>query len=274
MSQSLLLYRRADADGDPAELGERLADRLGALGVAWGCGVAGYRPGTWSDAATRARCTLDLGTPPLEEDREHPPTAYDGWTAAGLAFKIPLAGPHWHAVECYRLVEAALAVDDALAALDEEDTRADGAPSSGPAAWDRARAVWSWERQREAQAAGLALPRLGRMASVVLWRWRREADAGRPALAVVEDRRRAGRALLAGVVAEPDAPIVLPAVDVVLLRTAGGLRLVAGERLAGAPGSDLGAGIRRYAGLAGLAAAGDLIAPERLRLLADEDWRD
>jgi hypothetical protein len=267
MSQTLIGFTRTDPP-DPAAI----ADALAAVGVQWsGHDADPYRQGVWSDPRTRARCVLDLGEPAVERDTMHPPTRYEGWTAVGLELHIPLAGPHWHAVECYRVAEAAAAVGITL--LDGEDVHAEPDAPPGPFPFTRARALLSWERLREAQADGLRLPRLGRPASIVLWRWRREAPAGAAGLAVVEDARRPGTALLAAVVADPAAPALIPPVDVVLLMDPSGPRAVPGEHLEHLRGEPGPAGALRYADLTTLRPAGDP-ATGRFRLLGDEDWRD
>lgn len=245
------------------------------------------RVGTWRDAATGALAHLQVGDHGLEPDPLHPPRAYAGWQPLPVVVEIPLAGPHWFGVEALRVPETLLAHDPAWRALDEEDlsTDADGRP--GPAAWDRPRMIASWERQRDAQIlTRQPMPRLRRSASVSLWRYRRERARGQaahphhhwpPGHVLRLDATTAGSAC---VWLEPDHPVALPPVELVLL-PGPPPRLLAADALAEAlHGAGLiqtagTAGARLVAGGAAAVAAGVPAASDSTPPLLDDDaWWD
>lgn len=204
-------------EGDDTPEEEALADILISLGCRLQ-GGAGYHPGTWNDAATGARAVLDLGNPPIEEDVQHPPRAYAGWTPLRLAIQLPLVCPHWQAVEGFQLVERLLAAIPGAFALDCEDIQETKDAEAGPFAWSRPRALASWERQHTAQIETRTdLARMGRGDSLRLWRWRREREAAWPAATVLRDRSTA-EAHAVCVWSDPTAACVLPAIGLVLVR--------------------------------------------------------
>ncbi len=212
--QRFELYLR---EGDDAPVEEALADILISLGCRLQ-GGPGYHPGTWSDAATGARAVLDLGNPPIEEDVQHPPRAYAGWTPLRLAIQLPLVCPHWQAVEGFQLVERLLAAIPGAFALDCEDIQETKDAEAGPFAWSRPRALASWERQHTAQIETRTdLARMQRGDSLRLWRWRREREAAWPAATVLRDRA-AAEAHAVCVWPDPTVPCVLPAIGLVLAR--------------------------------------------------------
>jgi hypothetical protein len=226
---------------------------------------------------------VDLGDPPLERDDQHPPRAYAGWLPDGLAIHLPLAGPHWHAVEACSLAEAVLAAHPRLRLIDLEDVvLAEGAPP-GPFPWQRPRVIASWEAQRSNQVDTLHLPVLPRPQSVRLWRYRRERPAARAAhpevhwpdaLVMLEVDRHEPRTVCLWNPA--DGPLALPPVELVFLqRPAGGSGLVPASALRhGAAAVALPAGA---SAIPVEAAAGIAVQPVReggLRMLLDEDWRD
>jgi hypothetical protein len=204
-------------DGDDMPDEEAVADILAGLGCILQ-GGAGYRPGTWNDAATGARAVLDLGTPPIEEDVQHPPRAYAGWAPLRLAVQLPLVCPHWQAVEGFQLIERLLAAVPGVHALDCEDIQEHKDAEAAPFAWSRPRALASWERQHAAQIETRTdLARMGRGDSLRLWRWRREREAAWPAATVLRDRS-AAEAHAVCVWPDPAAPCVLPTIGLVLVR--------------------------------------------------------
>jgi hypothetical protein len=244
-----------------------------------------YRPGRWHDPVTGARAVIDLGTPELEGDEDpHPPTAYAGWRALPLSVQIPLAGPHWQAVEALTMVERLLAALPGVLALDTEDTRADDDADSAPYAWSRPRRIAHWEVLRTAQA--LDVPRLDRGQSLFLWRWRRERasaaathpDLTWPEALVVLDRTE-GRARTATLLPPGDGPVALPPVDLVVVRRADAAGCVTADALRESGGTPvpLPAGacrIERHGAAATLLAAGPLLPAPRFAGLLDEDWQD
>jgi hypothetical protein len=243
-----------------------------------------YRPGTWRDLVTGARCAIDLGAPPVEDDHQHPPRTYEGWLVAPLAIAIPLAGPHWLAVEAMSLVERLLAGVPGLAALDEED--ADG----GPSPWSRPRAVASWHRQQTAFLTSRPNhPRLNRNASLALWRYRRERPAGlvaRPELAwpeamVLGERRHDGgiHPYAAALWRDGDRALALPPVDLVVAMRPAGPAVIAANRLRCLPGTtplDHGRAllIPMCPAAAACFARGEARPVEAFAALGDEDWTD
>lgn len=243
-----------------------------------------YRQGEWRDEATGARFVCDVGEPPLEEDPMHPPTAYDGWRPIGLTVHLPLAGPHWQAVEVLRALEQVNPLLPGCLALDTEDTIANDGEAPGPFAWNRPRLLVSWERQRDQRVEGLAtMPRMDRGDSVLMWRYRREralAAAAHPGrtwagiFALLD--RETGAARSAVVCADPRVAMALPPVDLIAVAGGDAPGVIESEHLAG------------LAGAAGIAAARLPDAPAMVRALAnaprlaiarfaaldDADWRD
>lgn len=212
--QRFELYLR---DGDEMPEEEALADLLHNLGCRLQ-GGAGYRPGIWNDPATGARAVLDLGLPPIEDDVQHPPRAYAGWTPLRLAVQLPLVCPHWQAVEGFQLVERLLAAIPGAHALDCEDIQEHTDAEPAPFAWSRPRALASWERQHAVQIETRTdLARMQRGDSLRLWRWRREREAAWPAATVLRDRA-AAEAHAVCVWPDAGAPCVLPAIGLVLVR--------------------------------------------------------
>jgi hypothetical protein len=275
MSFTLLFYRPA---ADPPIHPDDLAAALAALpGVELAESGDGYRPGRWRHAATGASAAIDLGEPPLERDDLHPPRAYEGWTPLALAWHLPLAGPHWLAVEAFIAVEDLLARLPGVRALDPEDVheREDG--STGPGAWSRPRLIASWELQRRDRCQDLAEPAMARGASLRLWRYRRElaqARAERPdlhwgeALVLLDRDREAARSACLW----PDRPgdWALPPVELVVVRRPDGALVV---ESAGLPDGDpLPALARHIAGATAPPAGGR--PAQRFQALLDHDWRD
>ncbi len=254
---------------------------LPGMRLAGGDGDA-YRPGEWRDAATGARFTCDLGEPPLEDDPVHPPTAYAGWRPLGLAVHLPLAGPHWQAVEALRALEALAAALPGCLALDTEDTIAAEGEAPGPFAWSRPRLLVSWERQRDQRLAGLAgVPRMDRGDSVLMWRYRREraaAAAAHPARAwggmfALLDRET-GAARSAMLVDDPARPLALAPVDLIALgRERGVVECSALPGLSGAAGI-AAARLPAPEAFAQALAAAPRLPIARFNALDDLDWRD
>ena len=277
----VLLFRPA---GDPPTALADLAATLQRAGVILdGAHGDTYRPGRWRHAATGARALVDLGEPPLERDDQHPPRAYAGWMPDGLAIHLPLAGPHWHAVEACALAEAVLAAHPRLRLLDLEDViSAEGAPP-GPFPWQRPRVIASWEAQRSNQVDTLHLPVLARPQSVRIWRYRRERPAAR--LAHLDLHWPDALVMLDRVTHEPrtvcvwnpaDGPLALPPVDLVFVQGGpGGGTIVAAPALrAGAATEALPAGAVAIPATAAAALEPGPQAPAALHMLLDEDWRD
>lgn len=222
----LLLFRPQTATTPPLELLERLL--LGIPGMELD-GRPGdpHRTGRWRDPVTGAGCIIDLGTPPIEADTMHPPRAYRGWMALPLAIHVPFAGPHWFCVEALRVVETLLAHDPQWRALDEEDIQGDASGDAMPAPWDRLRVVASWERQRAAQdLTRVQVPVMSRGASVSMWRYRREAPAGRlkhpdfhwaPAVALGQTGTNRARSAVMWLTLPDPRRVALPPVELVVV---------------------------------------------------------
>ena len=114
----------------------------------------------------------------LEEDELHPPSTYEGWRPCEVAINIPLTGPHWIAVEVGRWLERLLGDFPGVGILNTEDTeREDG--TFGPYTLDRPRLLACWEQLHLSQTEKVAgFPRMPRIASLALWRYRLEQAAG------------------------------------------------------------------------------------------------
>ncbi len=206
-------------DGDDLPNIDQLAAALIELGCLLHNGED-YRPGSWSDPGTGARAVLDLGTPPIEEDAQHPPRAYAGWVPLRLAVQLPLVCPHWQAVEGFQFIERLLATVPGAFALDCEDIQETKDADPGPFAWSRPRALASWERQHTVQIETRTdLSRMNRGDSLRLWRWRREREEAWPVAAVLRDRA-ASEAHAVVVWQDPTKPCVLPSTGLILVRLA------------------------------------------------------
>ncbi len=243
-----------------------------------------YRPGRWRDAATGATAVIDLGTPPLEEDHLHPPRGYDGWRAAELTVQIPVTGPHWLAVECLQFVEAVLTRLPDLRALDTEDIRQEH--SEGPGPWSRPRLLASWERQHQQHQVGRTdQRRMARLASVCLWRYRRErTEALRrfpelvwPEALVLFDQEQ-GAPRTAALWQDPGHAFALPPVELLVIPRGSSAGVLPAEQLAalGAEALPVAQAARVVVSdrARALAAKAPLLPVTRFRALADHDWSD
>jgi hypothetical protein len=278
---SLLFYEPV-TDG-PALDHEELAAALDQPGVELS-GDATYRSGRWRDVETGATCQIDLGHPPIEEDHLHPPKAYDGWREVGLAIHIPLSGPHWLCVEALQWVEGLLARLPTLRALDTEDTRQE--QGDGPGAWSRPRALANWERLHQVQQEGRTdLWRMARLASVCLWRYRRERAQARAAitdlqwpdaLVLLDTQDRCARSAVLW--RDPERAIALPPVELVVVPRDGATGVMPAEELSRLGGEALPlAQAQRLAPTretADLFARAPLMPATRFKALGDYDWSD
>jgi hypothetical protein len=275
MSFTLLFYQPA---ADPPLHPDDLADDLAVLpGVDFAARVEGYRPGRWRHPATGATATIDLGEPPLERDEMHPPRRYEGWAPVALTWQLPLAGPHWHAVEAFAALEDLLARLPGLRALDPEDVHEREGAEAGPFPWSRPRLIASWELQRRDRCLNLAEPVMARGSSLRLWRYRRElvqARAARPELhwgeaLVLLDCDR-GTARPACLWPEHAGAWALPPVDLVVVAHGGQPRVIESGALT--VGSALPALAAEVA--AGTPVPAGARPAERFKALLDHDWHD
>ncbi|GDY12414.1 hypothetical protein LBMAG53_12920 [Planctomycetota bacterium] len=234
-----------------------------------------YRPGRWHDGATGGRCLIDLGEPPLERDDLHPPRGYAGWEPAGLAFHLPLTGPHWLMVESLAMIEGVLRALPGLAVIDTEDSDV-----AGPGSWSRPRVIASWNRQQEAFLLGRPhQPRLGRGDSLRMWRYRRERAAGaaaRPDLfwpeLLVLGQAVAGGGMdvhPAAVWPDPSRALALPPVQLVVI-PGDPPRIVDASVLA----SSAAALDHGLAVMVGAGSSPPQVQIPGLKVLGDDDWSD
>ncbi|MBA2480938.1 MAG: hypothetical protein H0V44_09760 [Planctomycetes bacterium] len=283
-----LLFFRAE-DDQPIAL-EEMADVIAAIpGMRLEGSVgAAYRPGRWRDVMTGAACIVDLGEPPLEQDPMHPPRAYAGWRALPLSLNIPLAGPHWFCVEALRVADAILEAFPGVHALDTEDTIAEADAEPGPFTWNRMRALASWEHQRDARCEALGdIPAMHRLASVAMWRYRRERAAGRDqhrrhvwpdAMALRDASDRS--ALSAAFFRDPGTPMAVPPVDLLIVQRDGETGVLPASEVITAAGGGTPAGIAQAvliepnAGLATFLREASILPTSAFSALGDEDWRD
>lgn len=180
MPLTLLFFQSATVDDPLAR--QELTELLELLpGLEWEAAAdAPYRPFRFHDPDTGAGGSGDLGRAPLEHDPMERPHAHDGWTFLDLAVHLPLCVPHWHCVEAARYLQGLLDEMPSLGVLDPEAQRRDeqGDPV-GPGPLRRDRLLASWEVLHQAQVADLrGLPRMARLASISLWRYRRERADG------------------------------------------------------------------------------------------------
>jgi hypothetical protein len=283
---TLLFYESASADG-PATAREDIEDQLIALpGVELaGAPRAAYRPGRWRDPATGASCAIDLGAPPLEEDTLHPPRAYDGWRAVPVTIGIPLAGPHWLCVEALQFVEALLVHLPQLSVLDSEDS--ERGVGIGPGTWNRPRLLASWERQHAVQQSGRSEAwRMNRLASVCLWRYRRERARGQAAhpqlhwpeaFALLDREGPAVRS--AAFWNDEGMPWALPPVEMLIINQDGRSGVLVAADLAAVAGAAplplaSAALVTPSPPVSGVFRNGVLLPTARFRALSDLDWSD
>ncbi len=243
-----------------------------------------YRSGQWHDVHTGARCDIDLGDIPVEADHVHPPKSYEGWRSVGLTIHVPLAGPHWLCVEVLQWVEKLLQHFQQLRVLDTEDTQQDGA--DGPGTWHRPRVLASWEKLHQAQLQGRTdLCRMGRLASVCLWRYRRERAQGRSthpeliwpdALVVLDQTDNCARSAM--LLPTPLAPMALPPVELIVITTANGTSVIPAEIVSACGGDPLSLGQSQLVTpsdkLATVIAAAKTLPIDRFKALGDHDWSD
>lgn len=246
---------------------------------------AAYRPGEWHDPATGASCRFDVGHADLEQDESEKVVTYAGWRALPVTVHIPLAGPHWFAVEALRVVERLLHALPDVRALDTEDTRVEPDAEAGPFPWSRLRALASWEVLHHAQYAERDLPRLNRAASLALWRYRRERAIGRqrrpdltwPEAHVLLD---GDRAVSAALWADPDHALALPPVELVVVQRADGTGAIPADEVRTAASGGLplewaqAVALSPEPRLHDLHARARLLPATRFKALLDGDWSD
>lgn len=139
----------------------------------------GYRAWRWRDPVTGASAEGDLGPLPLVDDELSQPTVYDDYQALDAAVHLPLGVPHWHCVEGLQMLERVLGRLPELAILNTEDTSQPDRDEPGPGPLRRDAVLACWERLHASQLAELTgRPRMNRLASVALWRYRRERALG------------------------------------------------------------------------------------------------
>ncbi|MFW5752498.1 MAG: hypothetical protein ACOCYV_00460 [Planctomycetota bacterium] len=284
MNLDLLFYEPETVE--PPTSSSQVEDALSAeVGMVFGRRQGAYLPFAWCDPASRARCTGDIGNPPLEEDTINPPTAYPGWRAVPLALHLPLATPHWHCVEALGLVARLLDRLPGLQVLNTEDTiGANDEPGPGPL--DRTGVLATWEQLHYAQTADRSdLHRLDRAASLALWRYRRERHAAserHPELHWPEATvlLHADRARTAALWADPAADFALPPVELLVVRRDAETGLLPADELCAAASGgtplELSAAIAIHSSPAvrALHAGSRLLNATRVRMLADGDWSD
>jgi hypothetical protein len=283
--QTFLFYQ---PENDPPVQVDDIADALHDLaGVAFAAPRhATYRPGEWHDPATGASCRFDLGEADLEHDDTEKPVHYAGWRPLPISVHIPLAGPHWFAVEALAVVEKILQVFPDLRPLDTEDTRADPEADAGPFPWSKLRALANWERLHHAQCSGRTdVPRMNRAMSLALWRYRRERPHGKrqhphltwPEAHVLLDGERAVSAALW---ADPGVPLALPPVELIVIQRHDSTGVLPSDELRTAAGGGLPLELAQAVALTDTARLTDLytraklMPATRFRALLDGDWGD
>lgn len=242
---------------------------LERLGAAFQRVTESYWSGSWEESRTGARAVLDVGTPPLEEDRLHPPRQYAGWRPLAVAIELPLLGPHWRALEVFAWLERVLAAWPAARALDVEDVPTDERGQAAPGAWDRARVCASWRRQHRAQIAGMReVPRMPVAESLMLWRWRRERRMEWSRGTVALDLA-CGTAHPLWVWTDPAAPAVLPAGGLICVLTSPPILVQRSQLPEGTALPEAGAAL-----VPPPAAWPRSLPRERFRICDDDDWTD
>jgi len=282
---TLLFYEPADGPATPLGDVEHALRSEPGLDLLPLCG-AEHAAGRWHDPATGAACVVDLGAAPLELDPLHPPTRYAGWRELHLALHLPLAVPHWHCVETLHLVERLTGRLPEVRALDSEDTRESDETDAGPFTWNRLRVLANWEHLAGSHRQGRQSQQvMERLASVALWRYRRERAVGSrrhpglvwpEALVLADD----GSARSAVLWSDPTRPFALPPVELVVVRRAVGAGVLPADEVltAAGGGTALDAGqavaLAPTAALVDLHARARLLPAERFKALGDGDWVD
>jgi hypothetical protein len=283
---TLLFYQPTSAEGPRTTLADVEAALCTLPGVSLDGSIgAAYRPGRWHSDSSGARCTIDLGAAPLPGDPLHPPRAYDGWNELALCMHIPLSGPHWLCVETLQLVESLLSALPDLQALDTEDVHSGDQP--GPHGWNRARVLASWERQHAAQHAGRSDAwRMNRLASVCMWRYRRERAEGvrryghwhwPDVVSLLDLETHCVRS--AAFWQDPAATLVLPPVELLIVRRGAHTGVLVAADLAAFAKPDAlpiasAASIPASAALSSWLAAAPVLPTTRFRAVDDYDWSD
>lgn len=189
-------------------------------GFAWdGDWQRDYRSGVWTDPHTHALCLIDVGNPVFDQRDDENVRHYDGWQLCPLQIKVSLSSPHWHCVESARFIEGLLQQLPHCAVLDTEDT-GDDVDAAAPGPLDRMRVLASWEQLHTAQTESRQdIWRMSRVHSIALWRYRRvlgERQLNWPQALVLLDKDTARSAV---VWEEPEQEIIVPPVELAVLKT-------------------------------------------------------
>ena len=178
-----------------------------------------YRNGTWTDPATGAMCHIDVGELEFDSDEVKAEKTYEGWTRNPLSVQIPLSVPHWHCVECLRFIEEYCQTLPGLFVLDTEDV-GDEERDPGPRTIHRLESLAEWEQLHTAQTAEREdCYRMSRVSSVAMWRYRRatyELDEEWPMALVLLDKDIARSAVVWD---EPEDYLIVPPVELAVLKT-------------------------------------------------------
>jgi hypothetical protein len=243
-----------------------------------------YRAGRWHCDRTGAQILIDLGSLPLEHDPLDEEKQYPGWQRLPMHLQIPLCGPHWLAVEALACIEQVLADIPEVAVLDAEDPRP--ADEVQPGQLDRLACLDSWERQMSSQLTGRDdLPRMARLPSVALWRYRKQRPVGGaspdeiiwPEALVLNDQ---GQARAAAFWSHPDLPLALPPVELLVIQRERDIGVLPADELIIAAKHvethpDSGATIIPASDQTHALHAGARLLPlERFRACGGEDWTD
>ena len=248
-----------------------------------------YSHARWQDAATHAWAQVDIGWPEMDDDPTADSKAYEGWRELPLRVQIPLMVPHWMCVEAGTLVEQLLAQLPGCTVLDTEDPGEED-ESPAPGALDRMRLLSSWELQHAQQSEGLKdYPRMLRISSVAMWRYRRELAQGRaehseyewPDVAVLSQKNGDSDSAHSTVIwADPSEPFVLPPVEYVVIPRPGASGCIPMDEVLTAAGGGVhlpcggAVSIEPSEALTSLHAGAKLLPAERFKALADGDWSD
>lgn len=180
-----------------------------------------YRPVCFRDLRTGSRATGDLGPLPLAVDHLHPSRSYPGWRPVDLVLHLPIPVAHWNCIDVADAVVAMLDRLPHLSVLNSEATvrpGPDGEDLEGPGPLDKPTLLSTWEGLHAEATRSLQLPRLSRVASVALWRYRRGRTEvpkdwhGCEAHVLLHQ----GRARTAALLPWPLRPLVLPPVELLI----------------------------------------------------------
>jgi hypothetical protein len=235
---------------------------------------------TLEDPVLGGRLIIDMGRFELEQvgggsQACRPEKAYEGWNRLAVSAHLPLSTPRWRALAALELLRPLLGRHPDIGILDSEDTITNEGVE-GPGAFDPIRILRSWEKLAGAfyQYRGAAV--LGSQQSEALRTYlsvRPEGKKSHPELCWGEPAvlSRDGAVRIAVLWSQPQLPLALPAVDVVVVPRSDGASLFEVSALRALTDDLKLPGNCQRLSPKGVAPGGPLTG---WRLLVDGEWTD